>query len=1248
MNVTTLKKSKLKRYISFYLALSIIFEVASPSVALALTSGPAQEEFASFEPASTSDMVDLYSGDYTYNIPLLSVPGPNGGYPINIAYHSGIGMEQEASWVGLGWSLNVGAINRQLRGLPDDFHAQMISKTQHIKPSRTVALDIPKTTYTHKEVAGVLKSRPSPNSWQVYYNNYRGLGMRYSFNASYPTKESSTVTGLNISVDSQNGIGIGLSFTASSAFGKSGFDGSFGLGLNINSRAGLQAVNFTGNINSSFEKRSKDRTNKEIKKFYVRGALGVDMSSTMSFATSFGVPKTNMEMKSTTIPFNLKLGKAATLFKFNAKFPLMWSGSVYTSSVQNKGLDKVSAYGYLYTNQNMREDVMKDFSRKDIVYTKKIPHLGSSSFTYDLYMQSGQGTGGMFRPHLNTFGILSDPQKVSKDKTINAGLEVGVGVGAGVKVHVGVDFELGTGKSSSGPWTQIAGNPDMGANLRKSVKNWYSSNGNADYEDYYFKLIGEKTGEHVSDNQLNDFGGDQALRLKISKDKHDDSWLNRQFVAQDDLVNEETGITIATLNGINQTSHTSVKKRVKRSTSIETLKTQDAAQYGYSKNVKYYDQATASTVGKNFTRPGGHLSEISMLQADGMRYVYGLPAYNNLQIDNCFAVNAPAADMNTPSVPVNTSGTTIGGVNVSGTFDEYVSKNEMPGYIHSWLLTSVLSNDYLDLTGDGPTDDDYGYWVKFNYKKTSSNYQWRAPYEKANFMEGQKNNPNDDKGSYTFGTKEIYVVQSIESKTHIALFETSDRHDAYDALDQYSGGRGSQKMQRLDKIKLYTKRDYFFPGTSTVNSNAVPTKITNFEYSYDLCPGVPNNDGLADSQTYLDATGNSVTQNRNLKKGKLTLTKIYFTYQQSGRGAFSPYVFNYGNINDPQDNPAYSNRNMDRWGNYKNNTGEYFASGNTYPYMDRPYTDQDAGFYSSSTNTSTTALKAAQWTLKQINLPSGGIMKIDYEFDDYAFVEKERALRMFDIYGLGQDPPLLGGNGSAGLQTGATRQANSYAPTESRVANINPNDDNRVWIKLESPVSSAGEFKEKYIKNLPGDYVYFSTYTHLKDGFYDDVRGYAEIDYSSPSYYGINSTGDYGYITLKPRPLAQLNITGIKVSPFTRAALEHLRANRSELINNAVPYASGAAAQITNLVGSVLPIMTDVMGMAVGFNNYAFAQNWGKTIKLNGASIIRLCDPDYSKKGGGVRVKQITLDDAWKNDPSSASAQNSLYGLSYD
>jgi len=97
-------------------------QILAPTAAWALTAGPASPEFSSFEPIDTTDMVNLQTGDFTYNIPLLEVPGPEGGYPLSLSYHAGISPDLEASWVGLGWTLNPGAINRMVNVYPDDFN----------------------------------------------------------------------------------------------------------------------------------------------------------------------------------------------------------------------------------------------------------------------------------------------------------------------------------------------------------------------------------------------------------------------------------------------------------------------------------------------------------------------------------------------------------------------------------------------------------------------------------------------------------------------------------------------------------------------------------------------------------------------------------------------------------------------------------------------------------------------------------------------------------------------------------------------------------------------------------------------------------------------------------------------------------------------------------------------------------------------------------------------------------------------
>ena len=472
-----------------------------------------------------------------------------------------------------------------------------------------------------------------------------------------------------------------------------------------------------------------------------------------------------MQMTSTTIPFSLRLPAAAKLFKFESSMMLNWTGSVFTSKVSNGGVDRVSAIGYMNTNGDPY--ALKDFNRQEIMYSKKIPHLGSSSFTFDLFTQSGQGTGSMFRPFLNTFGVLSDPQKISKDRTTGGATEFGLGLfkktpetPLPLSLHVGIDLNLGKGENTSGKWNKIGSKADW-SNEFQNLIGWSSSNANIDYEPYYFQVVGEKTGLHASDDQLGSFAGENALRFILEKKGDDDNWLNRHFIVTNSLSETGADVPVASINGLNQTRQNSGKGRIKRATSIETLTNDQANSYGLSRNTKIID-TLGNTVGKSFNRPGHHISEISMVQPDGMRYVYGLPAYNNHQIENLFATNQQITDPNITSVDVVSNGN--GNVSVSGTYDEFMSKSELPPYAHSWLLTAVYSADYLDVTDDGPTDDDFGYWVKFNYKMVSSSYQWRAPFSKANFVDGFKQNPNDNKGSYTYGTKAV-------SYTHLDVYK---------------------------------------------------------------------------------------------------------------------------------------------------------------------------------------------------------------------------------------------------------------------------------------------------------------------------------------------------------------------------------------------------------------------------------------------------------------------------------------------
>ena len=90
-----------------------------------------QPEFTSFESISTTDMVNLNTGDFTYSIPLVNVPGPEGGFSMPLSYHAGIKLNQEASWVGLGWNINPGVITRNVSQYPDDYNGGQVISVTH-------------------------------------------------------------------------------------------------------------------------------------------------------------------------------------------------------------------------------------------------------------------------------------------------------------------------------------------------------------------------------------------------------------------------------------------------------------------------------------------------------------------------------------------------------------------------------------------------------------------------------------------------------------------------------------------------------------------------------------------------------------------------------------------------------------------------------------------------------------------------------------------------------------------------------------------------------------------------------------------------------------------------------------------------------------------------------------------------------------------------------------------------------------
>ncbi len=183
-----MKIDRHRKLIARFFLILMAAELLLPLRSVALTSGPSQPEMTGFQPISGSDLVDLFTGDFNYNIPLMDV----GGYPLNLAYQAGSGMDDEASWVGYGWGLNPGVLNRQLRGLPDDFNGQdmmtrEMSMKDHITKGAKVSVSLDFLGIPKDKIKAKAKKKKQLNltlslSLGVKFDNYRGVGMELGAN----------------------------------------------------------------------------------------------------------------------------------------------------------------------------------------------------------------------------------------------------------------------------------------------------------------------------------------------------------------------------------------------------------------------------------------------------------------------------------------------------------------------------------------------------------------------------------------------------------------------------------------------------------------------------------------------------------------------------------------------------------------------------------------------------------------------------------------------------------------------------------------------------------------------------------------------------------------------------------------------------------------------------------------------------------------------------------------------------------
>jgi len=1242
-----IRKSSFSKGLAAFLIINMLGEIIAPTVSLALTSGPSQPEIQSFEPVETTDMVNLFTGDFTYNIPLLYLPGPNGGYPINIAYHGGITMDQEASWVGLGWNINAGAIDRSVRGLPDDFNGDIVKTTTDIKNNYTIGVGLS----GNSEGFGADANIHLGGRLTIQYNNYKGFG--YSLDAGLNNGNTTPGYNVGLSISDEDGVGVNADLTLSGEIKKHDLKGSLGVGLS--SKTGL-----TLTLKSKINKKTTESSHENEDGLMIVDYTGYKSyrgKSSITFSSSSHAPNISMPMYNTYLKVGLKLGTETNVGIF---YNLYVNGFFNITKLKdkNKKIDN-NAFGYEnLSNYTNNSNIIGDFSRtQDGNVMKATANLATPQITHDFYQILGQGIGGVFRAYRTDVGAIYDPYTSTTTQGGSVMFKIGAGANA---LKFGGSAGLTFGVNKQKRWTYNNENLDLSFSPNESIiENSISTAGLTIVdEQIYYKSHGESTS--ISEYELNYIGGESAITGDIAGNGFFGNYKVLDIVG----VNNERNIAdrIPRNNLIHKLKNKEINNfhingndliRSDISDNVDHnhyIQEYEIFYYKWGENNNNYQSEPTNYLSRK-THPN-HNAGYKVLDQSGSYYVYGLPTYNTKKLEEIFTVNGSnnwATCNNTVDIPLDDEQKVdYKQLNTH----KYHRLIETPAYATSYLLTSILGADYIDVDNNGPSNNDYGYWVKMSYVKYAggdSPYKWRAPFNEAMYMKGSVSTLEDDKGTYQYGEKEMWYMNKMETKTHILIYELSERRDNFEANKQYNTNNeiGTLSGLKINKIHLYEKKEYLEKGDL-----ATPIQTVHFVYDYSLCKNVLNNDGVAENNEH-------VLSNEN---GKLTLKEIYITTEGNTRGMLTPYKFNYDDLNIPNidENPDYDLYKYDRWGNYKVDNVSPCAQ------VDLPYTEQfDRGNIQTDTEkeifNNNQNHRIGAWSLKEITLPSGGTIHVDYEKDDYAYVQSERATQMFYM---------------SKLNDNTSDNNVLYNPKSDPAGNNFATDytQRRIYFKLEHRIQQdASRSDEDYAQEIFNDYVkdiikdeggkinlYFKNYTSLKDEAADYVSGYVPLEQNAyitgadgnvNLFYGVSDlSGGYyneGYVTIECTNKKNGDCFD-KYHPMALAAWQTTRINNSELLGSTgdsfdesnVMTNKQKATKVKNLLG----FLPEIAQVFQGYRHWCYKKEMAKTIDLN-RSVIKLTSPDKKKIGGGLRVKKIVLSDNWDQFQTQENAET--YGLEY-
>lgn len=400
-----------KAFAAFFLVLMIQSAIA-PAVSYALTAGPTAPEATSFEPVDTTDMVDLKTGDFTYNIPLLEVPGPAGSYPLSLSYHAGIQPDQEASWTGLGWSLNPGSITRLVNGYPDDHYNVTNVDRSFWEGGETETYQVGVSVgiaYAASVSAGLSFAQDTYRGFGVGGYVGGGVGYRLTNNASLgvngqfgispygdPYFSGGVSLGVGLAVTTGMNLGANIGLSANTA---SGIDASAGGGVSWSAGRDSNGNSFGGSL-----------IDVSISSGGIKPSLSVGGIMSGVYNSKSGNVSISSEGDLIELPvyynINLRLAIDYQRYWIDESAAIQTFGSLYLRNVQPNFISAFDTYDLLDTSVDM--DKHDD--------PEKV--LGGSFPDVDFYTVAAQGVSGNIRPYHFQKHLYRQDKKDLSDKVL--------------------------------------------------------------------------------------------------------------------------------------------------------------------------------------------------------------------------------------------------------------------------------------------------------------------------------------------------------------------------------------------------------------------------------------------------------------------------------------------------------------------------------------------------------------------------------------------------------------------------------------------------------------------------------------------------------------------------------------------------------------------------------------------------------------------------------------------------------------